>query len=291
MLVCDEVHVFSAPMFTSAVLKINFHYSVGLTATDDRKDGLAWVFRSLLGKQQVSFSGEVMTPIIKRITAPACGLDDEEWRMAYCDSFRKMTWLSACRTCQYFHAYPDKCGGKLKLSDNKPQWDRLNRSAFIETWSNQDEYHEWVGSLVDKLIGKGRRCFIFADGRKFLIRQYERQLRLGNKRNVGLFLGKKVDASESSYEHQRKTAVHQQVTFATYGVARKGLDVREKDCAVLCTPVSDVRQIVGRVRRTSEDKKTPVVLIPIVPEFQSHQNAWRQILRQCREAQWPVTYS
>ena len=49
LVVCDEVHNFAAEVFSRALFKTNFKYSLGLSATITRKDGLSKVFKWHLG--------------------------------------------------------------------------------------------------------------------------------------------------------------------------------------------------------------------------------------------------
>lgn len=49
LVIIDEVHHTSAEVFSQALKKINFQYSIGLSATVKRKDGLSKVFKWFLG--------------------------------------------------------------------------------------------------------------------------------------------------------------------------------------------------------------------------------------------------
>jgi superfamily II DNA or RNA helicase len=50
LVICDEVHNFAAEVFSRALQKINCQYSLGLSATITRKDGLTKVFKWHLGE-------------------------------------------------------------------------------------------------------------------------------------------------------------------------------------------------------------------------------------------------
>ena len=51
-----------------------------------------------------------------------------------------------------------------------------------------------------------------------------------------------------------------QITFSTPGKGRDGIDAPWKDCAIMTSPISNIEQLVGRVLRTKEGKKTPIVI-------------------------------
>lgn len=65
----DEVHHLSAPVFSRALFKLNCPYTLGLSATPTRKDGLTWVIESFIGpmffqlnrKHQTHVNVEVVT--------------------------------------------------------------------------------------------------------------------------------------------------------------------------------------------------------------------------------------
>jgi superfamily II DNA or RNA helicase len=50
------------------------------------------------------------------------------------------------------------------------------------------------------------------------------------------------------------------LTFATYKVAKHGLDVPWKDCEILALPITEVEQVAGRSERLFQDKKQPVII-------------------------------
>ncbi len=65
--------------------------------------------------------------------------------------------------------------------------------------------------------------------------------------------------------------------FATYGLAKEGLDIPRLDRLILASPHRDkatIIQSVGRVERVFENKKTPIVY-DIVDNTQFHQNMFR----------------
>ena len=290
-LICDEVHVFGAPSFVEALFRVNYRYAVGLTATDDRRDGLDWVFRQFVGFDVVAFAGRVMEPEVVALRAPDCGLRADDWYMTFCRLKRGMTWKDACTYCPSFDAFPHDCGGGLSFrADGDVKWgDRLNRAGLIAAWCASAEYRDWLEAAVVKLAEQGRKMFVFADAREFLIHMYERlKARYGDAR-VGVFLGKGRKEDEPRLDAQRDSALTKQITFATYGVARKALDVPEKDTAVLAGPISDARQVVGRVRRFLPDKRRPLVVVPVATGIRPFFYAWRRIRTQFRSAAWSVS--
>jgi hypothetical protein len=293
LLICDEVHVFAAPTFMSAIFKVNFGRSIGLTATADRKDGLQWIFQQCLGWTMVEFAGEVMDPIVYKLTAPSGNVDTEDWKMAWCRYKRGMTWHNKCKSCDFYKLYPNECGGNLPMAaPNRPAWDRLNRAGLVAAWVQTPEYLEWLKALVDQTMSKGRNIFFFGDSRVFLITMAEWAIEKYGKEKVGIYLGKAGNSSEPDWvEEDRDSALTKPLTFCTYGVARKAIDVKEKDTAIFATPISDARQAAGRVRRTAANKKQPIVIVPVPETIYPFRASWRKIEKQFRETGWTIKYA
>lgn len=289
MLVCDEVHVFAAQTFMRSIFKVNFGYSLGLTATPDRKDGLEWVFFQCLGKAQVDFAGQVMTPVVRRLNPPHCGFKDGEWKMAWCTQKKGMTWLAKCRDCAFYPVFPHGCGGQLKTTQTgKIAWKKINRMALISAWSCHPDYLNWCRDVIRQLMEKKRHIFVFGENRRFLLLLYQQAVKDYGHPSVGIFLGKGApDPEEPDVSWQRHTALSKPLTFLTYGVGRKALDVCEKDCAILATPISDARQAVGRVRRRMDNKKTPMVIAP-VPRIDTFLRSWEKVKQQFEERGWQI---
>lgn len=113
-----------------------------------------------------------------------------------------------------------------------------------------------VEQLV-KAVKSGRRVIVFSGRRAHL-----ETLR-------GLFIevcmAEGLQAPSDYYQggmgaKARKVAEQAQVLFATYSMGKEGLDVPALDACFLATPVADVVQAVGRVLRTLDDKRQPVVV-------------------------------
>jgi len=55
-------------------------------------------------------------------------------------------------------------------------------------------------------------------------------------------------------------SLESKVTFATPGKCRDGIDAPHKDCMIMTSPISNIEQLSGRVLRTNENKKTPIII-------------------------------
>lgn len=288
MLVCDEAHVFSAPTFLKSILRLRYRYSLALTATVDRKDGLEKLFLSALGEKIIRVDGNTMTPVIYTVPAPSGGVVETDWQMFWCSHLKGMSWINKCQSCPQFSEFPNCIGNPRCLGDLTEAQKRkvkINRSGLVDAWSNTPEYVAWLIQGIKLLASRGRNMFVFADGRRLLQTLHAALSADLGTENVGLFLGG-AGTSRKAVE-ARNVELKKKVTLVTYGIAAKGLDVAEKDLAFLATPIADGRQVVGRVRRKKEGKTNPIVVLA-VPSIQTLERTCRKFERQMRKNQWKV---
>ena len=90
--------------------------------------------------------------------------------------------------------------------------------------------------------------------------------------HVGFFVG-------GMRARDRADAARRRVIFATYAMAKEGLDIATLSALVLATPAGNVEQAVGRIRRPCAEKKKPVRLVDIVDEFSVFAHMARKRLR------------
>lgn len=114
-----------------------------------------------------------------------------------------------------------------------------------------------IVTMLVKAAQAGRKVIVLSHRRKHLelLREWFieecRRLQLGASTDyyVG---GMDLEA--------RKRAEKMQVLFATYAMAKEGLDIPLLDTLFMVTPIGDVEQPVGRINREVEGKKEPVVV-------------------------------
>lgn len=286
VLICDEAHAFSAPSFVDAITKVNFQYSLALTATPDRRDGLEHVFMAYIGTEHVVFKGEIMDPVVHVTPAPNAGLDAKDWMTGYCRLYHKQTTQALCNACDRSVAIPD-CGGDLPWSVVKQEviWSKkLDFGGLVSAWCLSDEMVDWAHAVIKKLMAKNRKIFYFATNINILLLLYREAVRLYPNR-VGLYVG--TSSCPKELRPQLEDAVHKDLTFASYRKAAKGLDVPEKDALVLGSPVGDIRQIAGRIGRTKKGKKTPIIVLPSV-DIGPFMGMKRKLEKGFREKKWVV---
>jgi len=61
-------------------------------------------------------------------------------------------------------------------------------------------------------------------------------------------------------DEEQTEMLSKRIIFSTYLKSRDGLDIPRLDSIVFCSPVSNIDQAVGRIVRTCDGKRMPVVI-------------------------------
>jgi hypothetical protein len=286
LLICDEAHVFSAPTFLNAIFRVNFRYSLALTATPDRKDGLQQMFLDTLGSTIIPVEGEVMLPTIVPVEAPDGGIVEGDYRMFFCKVKRGMTWIRACVECPHMPLFPN-CKAEPRVDKVSMEKAKLSRVSLIVEWHATPEFLDWAMTLLRFVYQKRRRVFVFAEDRAVLERlARDLAAEIGEDR-VGIFLGRGGKLAVKQTSKERDAALDRQFTFVTFGIANKAIDVVNKDCAIFLSPPADPRQSVGRIRRVDDGKVDPIAFVAVPPIPTIKRTFWR-MCRWAKKLGWPI---
>ncbi len=256
LLIVDEAHCFSAPRFCKSMYNIDYRCSLGLSATPDRKDKLEWIFHTFLGEEIVkvdatTMKAKVLSPVMNS------NLDISRYMAAWCNNIRGMTWKSKCEQCEFFSEYPKYCGGRLPLDHvtREPLWgDKLMWTPMLKGLVDNKGYLDQFVYVTAKFAEAGRNILLFNQFVDPLEYMYSELLEMLGEDLVGIYTSKRSKKSTES--------LNKRVTLVTYKIAEKGLDIPIKDMAILSSPVSDIRQTVGRVTRVLEGKPQPLIFDP-----------------------------
>ena len=263
LLIVDEVHVFAAPSFYASMCQLDFRWSLGLSATIDRRDSMEWVFKALLGTTVVEAKTTSMLARVKQVKVPVPMPTKASFGTAWCKRHHRMTSHASCEfTCEHFkESYPNECGGKLPMKTQRfVDWGPPDTLHTLQTISKYDKYNQWLATVVAGLVKKRRQVLVLSKYVNHLVELALRTGKIVGEDKCGLYIGK---ARAGVSQAERQEALQRPVTFATYGVAEKALDIPHKDALVLALPVSDIRQAKGRVERYLPGKPEPIVIDPI----------------------------
>lgn len=155
--------------------------------------------------------------------------------------------------------------------------DEVDRVKLVTWLSKHGERSATIAAEVSRALSKGRRCLILTD-------RVEHAERLWELVGKGAVL-----VGETKREDRAEALRSAPALFATYELAREGLDRPDLDTLFLATPRSDVVQAVGRVTRECESKQSPFVLDFVDESKKVRKLAWAR-QRQYEEQQWLVRH-
>jgi superfamily II DNA or RNA helicase len=136
-----------------------------------------------------------------------------------------------------------------------------------------------ITQKIVKAYEGGRNVVCFADTKDHLSHAFDCLVDAGVKiRDIGFYVGLPSGAKQADKDNL-KIEAHKKIVLATYKMTQYGTDFPHWDTAVLMTPRSDVRQIVGRVLREKEGKKIPLVFdfvdkIPLLEKYYRKRRHW-----------------
>jgi len=236
--IVDEVHHISSEVFSCSLFRMTTRYTLGLSATMDRKDGTTYVFKLFLGP--VLYQGLAEQHEVEVRAIQFENKCDEEFNMVINDSQGKIQYSSMI----------------TKLCAHLP------RSEFI-----LDVVRDMIaeGDDIDTEMPSKQQIMILAHNKSLLTYLYT-EIKKREIATVGYYVGgmKQEDLKES--EKAR-------VIIATYSMAAEALDIKTLNTLIMATPKTDIEQAVGRILR--QKHSTPIV-VDIVDPHAPFRQQWKK---------------
>ncbi len=285
LVVYDECHHLSAEIFSRALIKTATQFTLGLSATPDRKDGLTYVFKYFLGDIVYQESqNEDKTILIKAI--------------------------------HYFNDDP------IYSAEIQNRMGDLNRPQMINNICSCERRNKIILDELQNLMNEGRKVLILSDRKehlKYLMDQIETKLfkaetkdkeenKEKDKDNIEVVEKKKkrkkkpvqtVDKDGNIIEEEDdigpnklygkisglyvggmkqtdlKISEDKDIILGTYPMVSEGFDCPTLDTVILASPKSDVVQSVGRImRKKPEDRERQHQVIDIIDYFGTFAQQW-----------------
>jgi superfamily II DNA or RNA helicase len=216
----DECHRIAAQEFRKAIVLFPARYRLGVTATPRRADKMENVFFWHIGNIVTIGEERRLKPRVKVIKT---NLDLTHRDLNNMYDFR----------------------GKQNLN------------KVITYLIENDKRNRIIVSLIKKALKTGRKMMILS-GRldhleRLKIMMDMEMVKDGLRYTSGYYIG-------GMSEEERTISATRQLIFATVQMAAEGLDIPDLDTLFLVTPKSDIEQAVGRILRTYDGKKEPVVV-------------------------------
>jgi len=249
LVVSDEVHRVAAETWQSVVTMFPAKRRWGLTATVKRTDNLQSVFLSHIGPVVYKIEGVMMTPKVAKV-----GVNYEF----------------------DVNLYRNRWGNK-----------DINISRLVTAITKIPERNKLVLNLIAKAVENGRKIIVFSERVAHLEELNKKFNSVMNEHGFtsGLYIGK------MKQEERDEVAETCDVLFATYHIAKEGLDIPELDTCVFASPVSNditVEQSIGRIARSYEGKKDPLVIDIVDNRIDIFQNMWFKRVKIYNRLNYPV---
>jgi superfamily II DNA or RNA helicase len=240
LVIYDECHHLGAEVFSKALLKTNCKYTLGLSATPNRNDGLSRVFEWYLG------------PIVYRIkkrddnNVDVKLIDFVDNSQEYSKEIRNYNKKLNCAAM-----INNICGyGRRTRNYNK----KLNYAAMINNICGYGPRIQIIIENIDQCISQGRKILVLSDRREHL-KSIKQIIDSKEKYTCGFYLGGMKPAELEKTEKM-------DVILGTFAMASEGFDCREPlDTIILASPKSNIEQAVGRILRQEEKDRINIPLI------------------------------
>lgn len=141
----------------------------------------------------------------------------------------------------------------------------LRKDQFIESLINSDYRNNIIVNELVSALTAGRRVLCVSD-RVAHLENLKQMLELrlrkeGKFYTIGEFFkgGRKISNEDLNIEKRKE------MVFGTYKLIEDGEDVQDLDTLFMATPLSDAEQIIGRILRVKEGKKSAIVIDVVDP--------------------------
>lgn len=246
LVIVDECHHTSAEVFSNALKKTCFKYTLGLSATLQRKDGLSRVFKWFLGP--VAYKPPKQPPARPLTTSPSGA-----------PILSVHTVMVKIR--EFFDIHPAYTTERYMMGGTK-----LNVSRMINQICEYTPRNAFIAKEIHEILKKDphRRVLILSDRRdhlRALAAELETVGVVRGEEDYGFYQG-------GLDQNTLKASERKKIILGTFQFVAEGFDVPGLDTLVLASPKSDIIQSVGRIlRQRPEDRTYPPLVLDITDDI------------------------
>lgn len=234
LVIIDECHHMGAQGFSQAFYKLNFKYTLGLSATVTRADGLSKVFKW--------FMGDVI------FKAKRSKEDQKDLVLKYIN---------------YVNPDPLYCF-EHTLYNGKP-----NMAKMINNICSYQPRTNTISKEIVNILKTecNRNILVLSDRRGHLLDIYNGLMDNGIEGDrMGYYMGGMKNEDLIISEEK-------QILLGTYNMVSEGFDLPKLDTLVMASPKSNVEQSIGRIqRKLKDDREYPPLVIDLVDGFSIFKN-------------------
>jgi superfamily II DNA or RNA helicase len=247
--VSDECHRLGAEVWRRSIERFPAAVRIGLSATPRRSDRLENVFHYHIGPVIAKAEGQGMIPMVYRMIVKTVVPNAGRY------------WMG------------------------RGEDSRLNLAKLTNDLVLMEHRNEKIVKQIVRALEKNRRILLLSDRLEHLDTIEEmtrRAVELGGGDGKAVSISRYIGGLTSD---ERRKAAQAALILGTFQMAKEGLDIPELDVLILATPKGDVEQPVGRVLRSLDGKRQPVVLdivdrIDTIPELNLLSDKRLRIYRQ-----------
>lgn len=217
LIIVDECHHIAAKVFYQCLNKINAKYTLGLSATPIRKDGLTKVIKWYLGDFIYKIDNEVNTK-------------------------------TKVYKINFYIDNPELFVEKKMMFNGKHI---INIPKMVTNLTKIKERNNIIINVILYYITQKRNILLLS-GRiehlHLLKNIIDKTLQENNNKDIitSLYTGS-VSKESRQFAEQNSNLI-----FASYSMAHEGLDIPRLNTIILATPQNDVTQSIGRIMRTNK---------------------------------------
>ena len=260
-LVVHNCHHMASKVFSRALLKIFPKYTIGLSATPNRNDGLTKVIKWFLGET-----------IVK--------VERKGDNAVYIKSF----------------AYKSND----KLFDEKKRWIKGKGSKpdtvkMITNMHKINSRNDFVANIINSLRQQDERKTLILSGRIEHLKVLKTLVDAMITEDINNGICSPDEFKTAFYiggmkEYELKDSSEADLIFATYSMAEEGLDIDGLNTLVLATPKKDIIQSIGRImRKPIEEGDINPLIIDIIDDLSCFKNWGDQRLKYYKSKQYTIS--
>lgn len=151
----------------------------------------------------------------------------------------------------------------------------FQRSRYLNMIKKSRPFRVAMRGLLSRLK-KDRQIICVAERIKLIDELFKETKHLSK----GLFCGAGPKLEQLDFE----------LTFATPGKVRDGVDAPWKDCVIMTSPIRNIEQLIGRILREKEGKKTPVIIDMVDYGCPDISRTFYPRQKYYDQKEWPIQY-
>ncbi len=239
----DEAHHCASKVFSKSLMKIGGKYTLALSATPYRSDGLIKVMHWFLGETIYREKTRVNNQVVAKV---------------------------------YHYSSEHSLFSEKKFGYGK-QKGRPNIIKMISNLTELNERTEHIVNIINEIRKDPERKIIILSERVNHLKVMKTKLDkiLKDEVDAGKLLENEIRTyfyiGENKRHEREEAEKNGDILFATYSMAKEGLDIERLNTVLLATSQKDVNQSVGRAMRRILDEGD---LRPMIIDFSDHLSAF-----------------